>query len=306
MRAPRAIARLLRLTQLFRRAARRYDSSFLAVARRAVHLHRDLGFRLDEAVPHGLLDPRLPESELAAYTSRKVLRPLQARLNPTELSSLTEDKALFYRLCEELGIPRPTLYALFYREATGWARDGSVLASREEWYAFLGDALPADFVVKPSRGHFGLGVSILRRRPGGFVDSSGHALSTADLYARMCSHPQFDSWVLQERLRSHPELVRLSGTHAVQTARIITFIDRSGDWRIAWAHLRVIVGDSVVDNFHEGKTGNVAAAVSLADDALSTAVRASATELGRTVLAAHPGSGVRFAEVGLPFWAEAR
>ncbi len=68
MRAP--FARALRVARLVRRAARVHGTSVTAVSRRALRLYRVDGFELLEAAPLGLLDPSVPDEELARYTSR--------------------------------------------------------------------------------------------------------------------------------------------------------------------------------------------------------------------------------------------
>ena len=296
--------RALRVARLLRRAARRYDAGFLSVSRRALRLYRVDGFRLLEAAPLGLLDPRLPEATLDRFTSRKALRSIQARLNADGLAPLTEDKAVFYLFCRRLGLPIPALYALFYRGAAGWGDDGAVLTDRNAWRGLL-ERLPDEFVVKPARASLGLGVTLFHREGATFVDHLGREASADELLDRLERDPEHDAFVIQERLRNHPDLVRLSGSDTLQTARIHTFVAPGGDCRVLDASLKLAAGQAVVDNIQDGKTGNLVASISLGDGRLGQVVRESLESLACVSLVAHPVTGRSFDGVCVPGWTEA-
>ncbi len=298
------LARVLRVARLLRRAARRYDASFLAVSRRALRLYRVDGFRLLEAAPLGLLDPRLPEETLSRFASRRALRSVQARLNADGLSPLTEDKAVFYLFCRRLGLPIPTLYALFYRGAAGWADGDAVVASRDAWRTLL-ERLPDEFVVKPARSSLGLGVTVFRREGDAFVDHVGRRASADELFDRLDGDPDYDAFVIQERLRNHTDLVCLSGSDTLQTARIHTFVSPGGDCRVLEASLKLVAGRAVVDNIQDGRTGNLVAPVSLGDGRLGHVMQESLESLACVSFAAHPVTGRSFDGFVVPGWTEA-
>jgi Sugar-transfer associated ATP-grasp len=297
-------ARVARVVRTIRAAASAYDARLVPTGRRALRVVRRDGFHLDEAATLGILDPRMPSQDLELVASRRRLRPLQYRLNPDDSASLTEDKAVFHRACELLGLPVPRLLGLFYGDATGWGSGGLVLTSRDEWVGFIDRALPADFVLKPTHGHLGLLVRRLRRQNGGFVDESGAASTPEGLYDWMRAQRQFRSFLFQERLHSHPALVELSGTSTLQTVRIVSLVDRAGTPRIVFAGQKVVTGDSAADNLHDGKTGNAVAEI---DATTGRLVRVAAPAPGawRLVdLEAHPRTHVPFAGYQLPFWPE--
>jgi hypothetical protein len=301
----RAPGRAIRITRRLRSAATTYGTSMPTIFRRATHARRRKDFGLTEAAILGLLDPGLDDDALSLYTSRTELRPLQDRLNPKAFSPLTEDKGVFYRFCEEIALPHPRLYALFFRGSAGWTSKGSAPASRDDWRTFLSDSLPDEFVLKPARGHRGVAVSIFRREGDRFVDQSGRLWDATGLYEEIASHPHFADWVFQERLSNHPDIVRLSGTDALQCARVITLTNDDGPGRILWAHFRSIGGDAVFDNFRDGQTGNVRVRISLADGTLLPGVAAAPDDLGLVPLPAHPRTGLRFDDFRLPYWDEA-
>jgi hypothetical protein len=299
-------ARVVRVVRTIRAAASAYDARVIPTGRRALRVVRRDGFHLDEAATLGILDPGTPVEDLELVASRRRLRPLQYRLNPDDSTSLTEDKAVFHRACELLGLPVPRLLGLFYGDATGWGEGGVVLTSRDEWVDFIGRVLPADFVLKPTHGHLGLLVRRLRRENGGFVDEAGGASSPESLYGWMRAQRQFRSFLFQERLHSHSALVELSGTNALQTVRAITLVDRAGTPRIVFAGQKVVTGDSPADNLHDGKTGNAVAEIDAATGRLAR-VTGPAPGAWRLVdLEAHPRTRVPFAGYQLPFWPETR
>jgi hypothetical protein len=228
-------------------------------------------------------------------------------VNPPKLEFLTEDKAIFYRLCEGLGLPVPELYATFGQPA-GWARGKGPVAGREEWERVLGDArvLPGTFVVKPAHGVYGRGVRVLERTQDGFLEVGGSRLSTSDLYRAMASDPVDRKFVIQERLRSHPDLEELSGVPFLQTVRVITHVGPDGCARVLLANFKVIVGESCVDNYHQGRSGNLYTHVEPASGRLDDAVGRDSGGLGVTVYPRHPKTGRSFAGFLLPHWEATR
>lgn len=298
------LARPLRVVRLVRRAAKLYDASAFSVARRALRLYRVEGYRLSEAAPIGLLDPSLTDDDLAMFMSRKALRPAQERLNPSWLTVLTEDKAVFYLHCRRIGLPVPELYALLFQGSTGWGRGDLVLTSHDEWRSLL-RSLPEDFVVKPTRASHGTGLALYRRDGDAFVDHLGVRSTADELLDRLEGHPTLDAWVIQERVLNHPDLVRLSGSDTLQTVRAYTLLESDWTCRVIGASLKIVGGEAVVDNIQDGRTGNFAASVSLEDGRLKPAIRESAETLTRSSLVVHPRTGVRFEDVVLPHWTEA-
>jgi hypothetical protein len=198
----------------------------------------------------------------------------------------------------------PRLFGLFYGEATGWGAGGAVLAGRRDWLRFLEHELPAEFVVKPTHGHYGLLVRQLRRRNGGFVDESGGALSPQSLYEWMRTQRRFRSFLFQERLHGHPALVELSGTETLQTTRVVTLVDRARTSRILLACQKIVTGDAPFDNFHDGKTGNAAAEIDPATGRLGRVVGPAPGAWRLVDLDAHPRTEIPFPGHELPLWPE--
>ena len=105
------VERLQRILARVAAAARRYDTSSLAVLGRMVALRARRGLRLEEAYLAGVLDPRLSPERVADFVGRdeflSTLRPFNA--GPKEL---VDDKAVFALYAESLGLAIPRTLAL--------------------------------------------------------------------------------------------------------------------------------------------------------------------------------------------------
>ena len=164
-RALRFPAQIRGLHRASSQAARIYATGRLGRAMCARRLRQD-GWEYPETLREGLLDPSLAESTLRALTSRHVRREAQTRLNPLALEPLTEQKLIFYRYCDAVGIPVPELYGAVGRAGSWSARSGRALSDADAFAGFVHDELPEDFVIKPAEGHHGLGVHLLSRAGG--------------------------------------------------------------------------------------------------------------------------------------------
>ncbi len=103
--------------------------------------------------------------------------------------------------------PIPNLYAIFFRKTAGWPYNGSALTTRDDWKRFCDSRLPSEFVIKPAQGAYGKGLNVFARSEKGFIDAFGKSYTAQQLYDFMLLHPETDSFVIQQRLKNHPELI---------------------------------------------------------------------------------------------------
>jgi hypothetical protein len=120
----------------------------------------------------------------------------------------------------------------------------------------------------------------------------------------MYSDSRYNSFVIQEQLTNHPELARLSGTHTLQTLRMITFVASDMEVHMLHADLKIIVGENIISNFHSGATGNLTAKIS-PNGTLTRAVSMDPNRPGRKMVNAHPTTGICFDGFQIPHWNEA-
>lgn len=246
MRSPAHLAsRLGSLARVSREGAAAYGCRPLTIGRIARRLARRQAFEYREALRLGLLDPGMAEAERAAYVSRSANLEAQAPLNNgNEVPALTGDKVVFSRYCALLGIPVPRLLGIIDRLGSGWGASGRIVAGRADWDAMVASDLPDEFVVKPALGYAGRGVRIVRRHEAGAAWEAMHA------------DREFDVWLVQERLRNHPDLVALGGDAGLHTARVVTLVGRDGRAELLFAFLKLSLAGLATDNFLGGTTGN--------------------------------------------------
>jgi hypothetical protein len=120
----------------------------------------------------------------------------------------------------------------------------------------------------------------------------------------MFSDAKYKSFVIQERLKNHSDLTRLSDTESLQTVRIITYVDSDVKCNILFAELKIIVGQNVIDNIQDGRIGNVEAEISLSDGVLNPAILITLDGSRPKTVLAHPKTGNSFEEFRVPFWSD--
>jgi hypothetical protein len=282
----------------------RYRANPVEVVRRARTVRAEGGYEYDEALATGLLDTREPLDGRHLGTSKHVTLLAQRELNPEALASLTEEKAIFYRLLEAYGLPAPTLHAVIAR-AGGWARGAGVIADWDAFAAWL-PGVPGDIVVKPSAGVHGRGVRVLRRDADRLRDLGvgGAEAAAADLWDAMTRDPEFPVWVVQERVRNAPEIARLGSADILQTARIVTVVHPDGSVSVVQCLLKLAAGDGAIDNYRGGATGNGIVVVA-PDGSLGPVRSLTPGGHGHRMTPDLPATGQRVQGEVLPRWDEA-
>jgi hypothetical protein len=277
--------------------ARHYGVPPARIARRAVYLYRQHNFGFQDAMKCGLLDPDLPDAAAFGCIRRADITPIQNRRNRVEWKCLTEDKAVFYSFCSHAGIPAPEMLAVLGK-AGGRIKGVKPPSSREEWEHYFCNDLPAEFIVKPTLGAHGKGFRIYRK------DAPDFAVS--ELYDHLTNSPEWDNFVIQRRIYNHSDISQLTGSDALQTARIITWVTPQGSIDVYLTFFRIVVGANPYDNYNYGLSGNLIANVEPASGRLTAATGASSNGIGFSVLTHHPKTGRQFANFELPHWQEAR
>lgn len=296
--------RTLALREDLRAAARQYDSSVVRLAARSALLRWQRGYGPREALGEGLLDPALPRERWALAVPKHRMMHLQKRFNPDAHLVLTEDKVVFDAYCRRLELPVPRTLAVLGRPS-GWKTDGTPLSAAAEWAAFFERELPAEFVVKPADGFWGLGVRAFARKGDGFEESSGRVFSAAELAGELvAAAPGKRTLVLQERLHNHPAIAALSGAAGLQTVRMVTLVRDDGSAGLYLTALRIIGGEAVVDNFKSGR-GNLIALADPASGVLDRATSWRPPAVGPVYFTDHPRTGARIPGFALPCYEEA-
>jgi hypothetical protein len=294
---------LLRLLRDLRSVARQLGTSYLRVLAHVAHFcwRYDLGPR--EVVFFGLADPDLPREASEGSLGKRGKLALQRRLNPRLWECLVEDKAVFQAFCEHNRIPAPGVYGTL-RVRPG--EEGRARAG-DEWRAIL-ERVPDEFVVKPVQGVYGEGIALYHRQGDGWTDGAGRPLGADEMLTRMLELGKYDSFLAQERIHSHPELAQLSGTSALQTVRLETVVLEDGRVELFAPRLKLIGGDSLVDNYRGGQTGNVTAVVALETGVLGPVYGPSGngTMPLPVLVHRHPRTGRLLTGFRVPRWDETK
>jgi len=204
--------------------------------------------------------------------------------NPRTLYPIVDDKLQFLKLCRRVGVPTPSVYAVFARHGQLRHLDATLLAA-------------PDCVIKPARGSSGRGVMVLTGvAPDGYFRHNG-SIATADDLRRHLSDilsglyslgGRPDQAIVQQRLRTHPAFQRISyrGTPDV---RVLVYRGEP-----AMAMLRLPTLDSSGRaNLHQGGVG---VGVDLESGRTTCAVWR-----GRA-LRRHPDTGEPISDRAVPDW----
>lgn len=209
----------------------------------------------------------------------------KARLNrsvqPARYYILFEDKEVTRQLCESMDVTLPDTVAVVRK-----GEDPGQVLAREH--------LPAgtELIAKPSAGAAGAGILLLCRH------ESGWSVRSKDGQPAPMPTAMADTVVVQRLVDQHPDLVRVYGT-SLNTVRMLTILGPDGEPRLVSSFLRFGTGKNLVDNW---SAGGVAVGV---DNETGRAFDLAYDRLGRRYQV-HPDSGVRFADVAVPHWNDAR
>jgi hypothetical protein len=297
------IAGLAALLRVSGTASRAYGVSRASAARRAVWLRRQGAFAFDEALGLGLLDPAVSRGACATYASRHVNMEAQLRLNGRDEPAVINEKLVFQRYCEGIGIRVPPLVAVVDRDGGSWMLPGRALPLA----AGGADLLPPAVVVKPSAGYEGAGVRLLHREGDGALREHDGRRTTLDaLVAELRAHPEFDTWLVQERLRNDPAVAALGGEDTLHTVRFVTLVGHDGRAEILWTGMRLGIAGGAVDNYGGGAYGNVFCAVDPMSGTLGPVATPRPDGLGIALSHTIPGTHLRAEGAHLPHWEAAR
>jgi len=254
-----------------------------------------------EVLMLGLLDPSSLVRE-PMFVSKERLLSTQSRINPRNCFPYTEDKLVFFQRCIDNVLATPRVFAAFCQGRV-LPNAVPVITRSPELLALMAEGAPRDFVFKPASGVHGRGVLLLRFEGATFSTPDG-SLYDADALLAHAKRSVYRDWLFQERLLPHRDLVELSGTHYLQTARVVSYLDPTGCVRVLFAWLRIIAGNTAFDNFNFGASGNLVGTIDVATGQLKHVLSAAPDGLGLIEFACHPRTGRPFAGFSVPYMPE--
>jgi hypothetical protein len=175
---------------------------------------------------------------------------LWSALTPPEYGSLYSNKLIFHRFFESFGLPVAALFGVF-DPALGSTAEGRPLRSSADLTELLRTHAREGFVFKPVegiRGHLTLVFSgpaadardTYVTLAGERYDAAALVATTRRTKALAAQSPdaRLSSFMVEERIRPHPELVELIGP-TLCTARVLTIVARDGSPRIVGSVFKV-------------------------------------------------------------------
>jgi len=158
--------------------------------------------------------------------------------------------------------------------------------------------------IKPTNRAHGEGAFVAHRR-GTVWEFAGRLGSAEDLFAH-CVRAAADGldWLVQPALRPHAAIAAAISPNALGTVRVVSMLGADGV-EVLTAAMKMPVGDNLIDNFSEGLTGNIVAAVDLATGVLGPGVTSRCRDWPEIVgIDEHPDTGHRIEGFALPHWRE--
>lgn len=288
--------------QRISRAAEHYGVSTLAVLLRIVKLYLAARFYPLESLANGLANPRKPFESYREYFSREELHDLQVAVNSSH-AAMCRDKLLFHVYCRYHELPVPRLYGVLSRNASR-TDAGHSLDQEDRMLEFIRDNLPARFIAKPRGGNKGRGIMLMGT---GMEQAGGTEYGKLRNELNEVARGPED-YLLEQQLEIHPDIRRLTGTDAISTVRVITFVPFAESPQVIGAILRVIANDSITDNISDfetgGYSGNLLASPDLETGIIDWAITPCRDGVDRELIDAHPRTGEALKGFSIPLWEE--
>ncbi len=294
--------RLGETLRCLRRAHDRHGLGYGGLLMRFADLYGRRLYSIAEIEYHGLLGPQFTPAVLDGRQSKQAQLLLQQALNPAAYIHRTEDKIAFDAFCREAGLPIPRCLGAF-RVVGGDTQDATV--ARDQTVRMLAASPVPDLILKPTGGVHGRGIFRVEADGPAFRCHDGRQRSAAEVYDWIARESDFTDYLAQERVRAHADIARLSGTDNLQTVRMVTYVAADGRVVLGCCQLRIIAGSSVVDNFHDGLTGNLIGDIPGAGGVVSEVHGPAGGAPGFTTVAAHPVTGAIFRGFTIPCWEDA-
>ncbi|MEO1368794.1 MAG: sugar-transfer associated ATP-grasp domain-containing protein, partial [Acidobacteriota bacterium] len=186
------------------------------------------------------------------------------------------------------------------------AEASRTLHGRPDWRRYFADDAPSPLAIKPSKGVYARGLRLLERAGDGWRDAGGEEVDIDRLLDEMDGDSSYDTFILQDRLLNDAALRELSGSDALQTARVVTLVGDDRRPRVLFACFKVINSPHLSDNFDYGTSGNLLADIDLETGELRAVKGKDPSGFGLRELDRHPGTGVELTGLRLPHWPETR
>lgn len=260
------------------------------------------GHRLQDLAAYGVTGGARSAADAEGYLSYHAMKDLvRPALNSSAGAVLANNKWVFYKLFDGFGFPLPRTLGLF-DPVHGSSWDGlRPLQSAEQVVAEVHRCRPDGLVLKPAGGSQGRGLVILDELDhdtGRARTRTGEETTLADALEGLDPGGAggFPGHLVQEPLRSHPELAALA-PWTTNTLRVVTIVTADGEGHVQGAVTTLGRRGRMANNWHQG--------------GVNVTVDVASGVLGRGVVLEplrwtdrHPDTDERFVGVRVPWWDE--
>ncbi|MDX1538467.1 sugar-transfer associated ATP-grasp domain-containing protein [Arsukibacterium sp.] len=224
------------------------------------------------------------------------LRTVLCDVNPKEYRKIIGDKLIFWRHCQKNQL---ATIKIFNRN------EELAELSEADFIAAVPESCDA-FFIKLAAGSGGEGAFTASKIDGlwHFQSKTG---SLADLY-QYCSANRENKygWLIQPKLSSHPLISTISAPGGLSTMRILSH-RRGNSVEMAFGVIKLVRAGNIIDNFKQGRAGNMVAAIDL-ETGMLKAAKGSLNKLWPAITSfSHcPYTGNPIEGITLPYWKETR
>lgn len=211
--------------------------------------------------------------------------------------SLFKNKAEFNFYARNKNLQVPTDFGI-YNTAYGYDfNSNKSLKNASELKRLIRDSGYTEFLFKDLNGTGGSNIFLVESN----INSDEYTLmvdGSPESYDQLCTRLGDGEFLVQERLANDP-VINAINPHAISTFRTLTYLTTSGETKIIGSYMRAGVHEVCVDNWSKG-------GVIVAYDMNSGRFGEVGFNQHYECFEKHPGTGVVFKDLYLPFWKELR
>lgn len=233
-------------------------------------------------------------SFIGSWTRDQIYAPNDPR--QAEIANL---KLRAYELFEREGLAHPRLRAVV--SGTTSYPDCAMLSTSAEVVDFL-RAMDRPLFIKPNRSYHGWGAKLVDRCVDGEVHLRDGARISCEALAAELTAPEAGTMLIQDAIVPHPAIASMTGGPAA-TGRALVIM-RDGQPHLHSAVLRIPAGNTMIDNFQGGATGNMLAEIDVETGRCGAGVGGTGFDYKR--LDRHPDTGRPIAGLVIGDWQAAR
>jgi hypothetical protein len=226
--------------------------------------------------------------------------PVIPSLQEPHWHALANDKLAYYGLMTGLGFQIPSIFAI-YHKGERFFGDVPVFKDTDLLADFLRTNCPFPFYGKPVHGLYGEG-NVLCTAYSPETDSlrmaSGGLIKVGDFVSGLLDRSN-SGYLFQQVLKGSSGITALFGDR-LSTVRIVISLTLAGP-KVVIVEWKIPTGDNIIDNYHDGSTGNLLALVNPATGRIQHVALPDGTIANDPALA-HPDTGALLIGAAIPNW----